>query len=141
MASKHKKAARKQSLSVWKSATIALGITLGLSLLLLLLFSKILLATKDPVRHTALTGPLLLYLCTAFGGYLATLLCGRRFALLSGLLVGAGIFFFCTVCALFIKSEASHLMALLLRLPLLAAAVCGALLAARKRKPRRHKRR
>ena len=140
MASQHKKAARHEPLSVWKSAPIALGITVGLSLLLLLLFSKILLATKDPVRYTALTGPVLLYFCTAFGGYLASLLCGRRFALLSGLLVGAGTFFFCTVCALFIKSEASHLAALLLRLPLLAAAICGALLATKKRKARRRKR-
>lgn len=141
MATKHKKAAKNKPRSVWQSAPIALAVTVGLSLLLLLLLSRILLSTKDPVRYTNVTGPVILYLVTAFGGFLATLFCGRRFALLSGLLIGVGMLVFCTVCALFMKNEGSMLAGFLFRLPLLVAAIGGALIAARqKRKPRRKRR-
>ncbi len=140
MKQKRRKAARKpQPSSVWKSALLALPITVAVALLLLLLSTLALLATKDPIRHKTIVGIAVLYLSGAVGGVVCTRLCGRQFPLLSGLLVGAGLFVLFTVPALFLRGEISKLAGLLLRAPVVLTALGGAALGCREKKRRRHR--
>ena len=135
-----RKAARKpQQRSVWKSAPYALLFTLAVALLLLLLSTLALLCTKDPIRHTAIVGALLLYVCAAVGGAVCTRLCGKRAALLSGLLVGVGLYLVLSLPALFVSGEAHRLQGLLLRAPVILAALGGAALGCREKKRRRRR--
>lgn len=137
---KSRKAARKpQQRSVWKSAPCALALTVAVGLLLLLLSTLALLCTKDPIRHTAIVGALLLYLCAAFGGAACTRLCGKCAPLLSGLLVGVGLYLVLALPALFFKGEASLAQGLLLRAPVVLTALGGAALGCREKKRRRRR--
>ena len=140
MTRKRRKAARNpQPSSVWKSALIALPITVVVALLLLCLSALLLLATKDPVRHGTAVGVICLYLCGSVGGAICVRTCGKRFVLLSGLLVGGGLFVLCSLVALFFKGDQSRLAGLLLRAPVILTALGGAALARREKKRRRRR--
>ena len=140
MKRKRRKAARNpQPSSVWKSALIALPITVVVALLLLCLSALLLLATKDPVRHGTAVGVVCLYLCGSVGGAICVRACGKRFVLLSGLLVGGGLFVLCSLAALFFKGDQSRLAGLLLRAPVILTALGGAALARREKKRRRRR--
>ncbi len=140
MKAKHKKAARrKKQPNVWKSALLALPLALVLGLLLLLLTTAILLATKDPIRYHTVAGLAVLYLTALLGGFSAARICGRQFPLLCGLLTGAGLLFLFTVPTLFVSGTVSELgtYGLLLRLPVLPLSLLGAFLSCRKKAVRR----
>ena len=137
MNKKRRKAVRKpQPSSVWKSALIALPITVAVALLLLLLSTLALLCTKDPIRYKTVFGVAVFYLCGAIGGFICTRLCGRQFPLLSGLLVGGGLWCLFALPALLIPGEVSKLAGLLLRAPILMSALGGAMLGCREKKRR-----
>ena len=132
---KKKKTMKKQR-SVWQSALLALPVTLAVSMLLLCLLGGVLLMTDDPIRYADAAGLIALYLGALIGGQIVARLCGRRFPLLGGLLVGAGLFVLLTVPSLFFSRGAGKLVgyAFLLRLPILPLTLAGAFLACRPKK-------
>ena len=141
-AKRPRRAARSQDVrvlpAVTKSTLLAFGITLAVGLLLLVITTAILLATKDPDRYHAFAGPALLYLTALIGGALAVKLYGRRAPVLCGLSMGICLFLFSTAVALFLPNAgANKALALLLRMLILPAAVLGSSLSSRQKKPRR----
>ncbi len=138
MNARHRKAARSQpQRSVWKSALLSLPLTAALALLLLVLSASLLLLTKDPARYHGILGIALLYATAMLGGALSALLCGRQFPLLSGILAGVGMFILFSIPSLFVSGSIHKLYGILLRTPIIGAAMGGAYLACRKRKMRR----
>lgn len=121
----------------------ALPITMAVGLLLLLLSSALLLATKDPDRYHTAAALISLYITAFSGGLIATRLCHRRSPLLCGLCEAALLILAFTVLSLCLPDAWRHAhsggFALLTRVLLLPATMIGAFLGARKTKiKRRH---
>lgn len=140
MNEKRRKAARSQTQrSVWRSALLSLPVTAATALLLLVLSAALLLLTKDPVRYHGAVGVALLYVTAALGGAASALLCGRQAPLLAGLLAGVALFVLFTIPALFMTGNVHKLCGILLRTPVIAAALGGSYLSCRKRRVRRRR--
>ena len=131
-------AERPQSFSaMMKCVLIALPVTVLLGALLLLGTTALLLRTSDPNHYHTTVGLAMLYLVCAMGGMLATRLYARRAPLLCGAFEGLCLMLVLSLPALFVPSSFENgALALLLRLLMLPAGVCGAWLCARKRKGR-----
>ena len=131
--------------SLMKCALCALPITAIAGLLLLLLATAILLATKDPNHYHTGVSLALLYLTAFLGGAIATRLYRRRSPLLCGLCEALLLLLLTTAIGFFLPDAWQHDIsggiALLTRVLLLPAAICGALLAARKPKTGKRRRR
>jgi putative membrane protein (TIGR04086 family) len=147
MSAKRKRARRKEvgRLPPFLSASLrALPITLLLGVGLMLLATALLLKSADPNRYHAAVGLALSYLTAMLGGLIATRQAGRRAPLLCGMTEGAALFILFAVASLFLPAtlgaEGSAALKLLLRLPLLPAAVLGALLGGREKARRKHRR-
>lgn len=138
----HKKAARKKAeISVWKSALLALPLTLAWGLLLLLLGAALLMTTKDPMRYQGGVSIAMLLVTGLFGGICTARICRRRFPVLCGLLIGAELLLVLTVPALLLPKTlgAWGASGFLLRLLLFPLALAGAFLACRKKATRRRR--
>ena len=131
--------------SMMKCALCALPITAGVGLLLLVIFTAILLNTRDPGRYHTAAGIGLLYLTAFFGGLIATRLYRRRSPLLCGLTEAMLLILLITVAAFFLPNEwrsaTNGGLSLLARLLLLPVSLLGAMLSARKRTGGRRRRR
>ena len=127
--------------SLMKCALCALPITVAVGLLLLLITTALLLLFKDPDRYHTAAALVLLYLTAFLGGMIATRLYRRRSPLLCGLSEAMLLLLLITVAAFFLpdgwKDHQSAGMALLTRVLLLPVSLGGALLAARKKTPKR----
>lgn len=131
--------------SLMKCALCALPITVAVGLLLLLLATALLLLFKDPDRYHTAAGIVLLYATAFLGGMIATRLYRRRSPLLCGLAEALLLLLLITALAFCLpdgwKDHASAGVALLMRVLILPASLCGALLASRKKTQKRKKRR
>ena len=154
MLPKHKTAARRRRRpapreddrvfpAMAKSVLFALLGALAAGLLLLLIFTAVLLSTKDPDRYRPIAGTAALYLTAAFGGMLASRFYGRRAPVLCGFFEGLALFLLFTVASLCLPGDGggNRALAFLLRLLVLPASLLGAWLAARKTDRRRRPRR
>lgn len=152
MKNRKKQAARRQRAaseeattlhSVLKSALLALPLTAGIGLLLILLATAILLTTKNPGAWGKPMGLMLLYFTALCGGGISARLHARRAPLLCGVAEGGMILLLFLLLSLFpIGESGCHTGALSIGLHvlLLPAASLGACLAAREPKKRRHAR-
>ena len=131
--------------SLMKCALGALPITAAVGLLLLFIATALLMTGKDPDRYHTAVGLGLLYLTAMIGGMIATRLYRRHSPLLCGLAEGVLLLFLITLAAFFLpdgwKNGTSGGIAVLTRVLLFPASLCGALLAARGGSPKRKKRR
>ena len=129
--------------TLMKRMLTALPITVGAGLLLLFVATALLLTAKDPLRYHAPVAMALLYLTAAFGGFLATRLCGRRAPLLCGIFEGLCLLAIVAVIGLCLP-DALHRgtgkLAWLTHGALPLCSLLGALLAARKTQKRRRRR-
>lgn len=116
----------------------ALPITVAVGLLLLLLSSALLLATKDPDRYHTAAALTVLYVTAFVGGLIATRLCHRRAPLLCGLCEAVLLILLFTVLALCLPDEWKHTqqgaVSLLFRVLLFPASVLGSFWGARQKK-------
>ncbi len=145
MSLKHKKAARRphaanpQATTLGRCTLLALPLTVAVGLLLLLFLTALLLVTKDPGRYVGGIGLASLLLTALVGGTLCVRLYGRRSPLLCGLLMGACLVLLFTIPSFFL-SDTLRAGNLLLRILALPCAVLGAMLGARQKRRRRHRR-
>jgi hypothetical protein len=135
------KAERPQSFyAMMKCVLLALPFTVLLGAFVLCGCAALLLLTPNPIHYARLAGTLCLYLTAALGGMLATRLYGRRAPVLCGLTLGILLLLLLGIPTLFMLHDRTGAAAtLLMRLLIPFASLSGALLAARKRKTRRHK--
>ena len=122
-----------------KSVLIALPVTLGVGLLLLLGTTALLLCTKDPGRYSAVAGIAVLYVTALLGGVITTALFDRRSPVLCGTVMGLILFLLLCIPSLFPSQNGIQNagIAFLARLALLPATLIGALLCTKKKKKRR----
>ena len=140
MPTRRRKAAKSQTQrAAWQSALLSLPVTAATALLLLVLSTLLLLLTKDPARYHGVVGFVLLYATATLGGAAAALLGGRRLPLQAGVLAGVSMFLLFSIPTLFLSGGFHKLWGLLLRTPVVAAAIAGAFLACRRRKARRRR--
>ena len=147
-ARRHRRTATEKEGSITLSKTMkcvlwALPITMAVGLLLLLLSTALLLATKDPDRYHTAAALITLYVTAFSGGLIATRLCHRRSPLLCGLCEAVLLILLVTVLSLCLPDAWRHTrsggFALLSRVSLLPATMIGAFLGVRKKKiKRRH---
>lgn len=141
-AARRKRAAGQAALpTLLKSVCLALPISMGVGMLLALLFCFILMKTGDPGQLDIPVAILSLSLAALAGGAAAALLHRRRAPLLCGSLLGILLFVLLTVAAFILPSEqkSAPALSLLLHLLLIPISMIGAALTAkRKRKRRRH---
>ena len=129
--------------SVLKSVLFAAPIALATGVLLILLAAAILSATGDPLKYHTVMGLFLIYLTALLGGTLATRLHGRRTPLLCGVMMGSLLLLLLLMLALILPNsghEYSTAMQIGLHALLFPATVIGALLGARKKRTKGHKR-
>ena len=125
-----------------KSVLFALLGSLLAGLLLLLIFTAVLLTTKDPDRYRPIAGMAALYLTAALGGMLASRIYGRRAPVLCGLFEGLALFLLFTVAALCVPGDGGNrALAFLLRLLVIPASLLGAWLTTKKAERRGRPRR
>ncbi len=131
--------------SLMKCALCALPITAAVGLLLLFVATALLMSGKDPDRYHTVVGLSLLYVTALLGGMIATRLYRRRSPLLCGLAEGVLLLLLITLAAFFLpdgwRNGTSGGIAVLTRVLLLPASLCGALLAARPKTSKRRRRR
>ena len=131
-------------LAPWlRGVLIAVPITLGVGLLLLLLATRILLTTKDPGANHRVVGVLICFLCTLLGGWIASRLAGRSAPLLCGAGMGLCLFALLSFAAFFPIGNAdpttSAFLRLGLRVALIPTALCGSFLGAKSKKRKHHR--
>ena len=122
-----------------KSVLIALPVTMGVGLLLLIGTTALLLCTKDPGRYNTVAGLAVLYVTALLGGGIATWLFDRRSPALCGTVMGLILFLLLCIPPLFSAQDGIQNagIAFLARLALLPAALLGALTSTPKKKKRR----
>lgn len=131
--------------SMMKCALCALPVTAIVGLLLLFATTALLLMTKDPNRYHTVVGFISIYVTAFLGGMIATRLYGRRSPLFCGLTEALLLILLTGVVALFLpdalKNDLSGGIAVLTRVLLLPASLCGALLASRQKQSRKRRHR
>ena len=147
-ARRHRRTATEKEGAISLSSTMkcvlwALPITMAVGLLLLLLSTALLLATKDPDRYHTATALAVLYVTAFAGGLIATRLCHRRSPLLCGLCESVLLILLFTVLSFCLPDAWKHTgqggISLLYRVLLFPATMLGAFRGARqKRTKRRH---
>ncbi|MBQ8716939.1 MAG: YrzE family protein [Clostridia bacterium] len=145
-ARRHRRTATEKDGAITLSKTMkcvlwALPITVAVGLLLLLLSTALLLATKDPDRYHTAAALACLYITAFLGGLIATRLCRRRSPLLCGLCEAVLLIVLFTVLAFCLPDGWRHTQsggfALLTRILLLPATMIGSFVGARKRTAKR----
>ena len=119
-----------------KNALLAFLIALGIGLLLLLLSTALLLTTEDPLRYHGAVGKTALLLAALAGGMIAARL-SRSVPLFAGTATGLLLLLLPAAGCLFGSASDSANLWLMAALP--ALSLLGALLAGRKRPPRRRR--
>ena len=113
------------------------------ALLLMFAFAGIALLFADPGAVAGALGYVCLYLSAAIGGFIAFKYC-RGFAILCGLYTGLGFATLTFVLSLLVSTDGEGInagLAFVLRLPIVAAAIGGAMLATYKPQNRRRRHR
>ena len=127
-----------------KSALWGMGTSVAAAIILMVVFSGIALLFADPGAVAGILGYVCLYLSAASGGFVAFKRC-RGFAVLCGFYTGLGLTALTLILSLLIRVDGEGMnagLSFLLRIPTIAAAIGGAMLATYRpqKRHRRHRR-